>query len=301
MSSPDTDLIVVGAGPAGTAATLMGVSLGMRVRLIEQNTQIGGKLRHIGALDNVPGNWRTGPDLAAAYAEDLERIAPTNLLHRTTGTVTTVTADNEQAHAQLADGTRYSAAALIAATGVTTLSPDDVDWIDMPIRSRPAPLWRTGPAELAEAVWLLGADRPLGTWLRAHPNARCTLNVLCPPADDYKAVEVADDPRVNLVRCREVLITDSRNSKWKITAWDRSGVPRQYIAGTVLCNLGNQPAAVTGLGQGDDGYCPPELQHPRLLTAGDLRSARFQRIVTAQGSGAQAALARYYDTALVSA
>jgi alkyl hydroperoxide reductase subunit AhpF len=31
-----------------------------------------------------------------------------------------------------------------------------------------------------------------------------------------------------------------------------------------------------------------------VLTAGDLRSARFQRIMTATGSGAEAALRAYY-------
>ncbi|MFE5550185.1 hypothetical protein ACFQ71_41530 [Streptomyces sp. NPDC056534] len=48
----------------------------------------------------------------------------------------------------------------------------------------------------------------------------------------------------------------------------------------------------------ENGYCPPEMQHPRIFIAGDLRSGRFQRITTAQGSGAEAALAYYYSTAL---
>ncbi|MFF1358785.1 FAD-dependent oxidoreductase [Streptomyces sp. NPDC058297] len=294
----DTDLIVIGAGPAGVAATVMAVSLGMTVRLIEQD-QVGGKLHHIGALDNVPGNWTTGPDLAAALAADLERIAPTNLVRRITGTAIGVTADDEQAHVLLADQSRFHASAVIAATGVTTLSPADADWITAPDGLWPAPLWRTAPAEMNGAIWVLGADRPLGTWLRAHPRVERTLNVLCPPEDDYKAAEVAGDPRVNLVRCTTAGIYPARNGARKIMVRDRSGAPRQYIAGTLLGNLGNRPAALPGLGQGPDGYCPAEFQHPRMLTAGDLRSARFQRIVTAQGSGAEAALARYYDSALV--
>lgn len=46
---------------------------------------------------------------------------------------------------------------------------------------------------------------------------------------------------------------------------------------------------------------PREAQPLRILTAGDLRSAHFQRIVTTQGSGAEAALARYYQAALQAA
>lgn len=43
-------------------------------------------------------------------------------------------------------------------------------------------------------------------------------------------------------------------------------------------------------------YCPPIGQHPRIIVAGDLRSARFQRIMTALGSGSEAALHAYYAT-----
>lgn len=300
MTAPDCDLLVVGAGPAGVAATVMAISLGMRVRLIERD-RVGGKLHHIGALANVPGNWTTGPGLAAALTADLERITPTNLLHRTTGTARAVSADDTQAHIALADGSRYSAAAVIVATGVTTLSPADIPWISAPEGLQPAPLWRTGPTDMVAATWILGADRPLGTWLRAHPKVEHTLNVLCPPDDDYKAAEVADDPRVNLVRCASVTITPATTRGWTLTVGARGGEMRQYIAGTLLANLGNQPAALDGLALGSDGYCPPDEQHPRVWTVGDLRSARFQRIVTAQGSGAEAVLARYYDTALVGA
>lgn len=52
---------------------------------------------------------------------------------------------------------------------------------------------------------------------------------------------------------------------------------------------------VTGdLVRDTDGYCPPAGQHPRITVAGDLRSARFQRIMTAMGSGSEAALRAYY-------
>lgn len=71
-----------------------------------------------------------------------------------------------------------------------------------------------------------------------------------------------------------------------------------YEAKTVLSNLGNTPAALAGLTIGEDGYCPPDQQHPRIRIAGDLRSARYQRIATAQGSGAEAVLSCYYATAL---
>ncbi|MFF3390656.1 pyridine nucleotide-disulfide oxidoreductase, partial [Streptomyces sp. NPDC002669] len=39
---------------------------------------------------------------------------------------------------------------------------------------------------------------------------------------------------------------------------------------------------------------PPATQHPHLIVAGDLRSAHYQRIQTALGSGSEAALRAYY-------
>jgi hypothetical protein len=60
--------------------------------------------------------------------------------------------------------------------------------------------------------------------------------------------------------------------------------------------IGSAPVAPTGAVRDNAGYCPPELQHPRLITAGDLRSASYQRIMTATGSGAEAALRAYYAT-----
>ena len=60
-------------------------------------------------------------------------------------------------------------------------------------------------------------------------------------------------------------------------------------------NLGSAPVPPSGaLVRDTSGYCPPDRQHSRIITAGDLRSARFQRIMAATGSGSEAALRAYY-------
>lgn len=61
-------------------------------------------------------------------------------------------------------------------------------------------------------------------------------------------------------------------------------------------NLGSKPTVLCGDVAVDAyGYCPPEIQHPRILTAGDLRSSGYQRIMAAYGSGCEAALRVYYQ------
>ncbi|MCI0385911.1 aminotransferase class IV [Streptomyces sp. CNQ085] len=77
----------------------------------------------------------------------------------------------------------------------------------------------------------------------------------------------------------------------------RGGERRAVVADAAYLSIGNGPTAPPGdLVRGADGYCPPAEQHPRVIVAGDLCSARFQRIMTALGSGGEAALRAYYAT-----
>lgn len=70
---------------------------------------------------------------------------------------------------------------------------------------------------------------------------------------------------------------------------------RLVSTGGLRSRVSNAATAPSGdVTRAPDGYCPPTDQHPRVLVAGDLRSARFQRIMTALGSGSEAALHAYY-------
>ncbi|MFI6055746.1 FAD-dependent oxidoreductase [Streptomyces violascens] len=299
MTALDADLVIVGAGPAGVAAALMADSLGMRTVVVESG-KVGGKPHHIGALVNVPGDWQTGPDLAQALATDISRLTTSGRCRLLTGRAVRVAGHDDRAEVALADGHVLTAAAVVVASGVEALEPHHTDWITAPDGFRAPPLWRARPEDLHGPVHVLGGDRPLGTWLRAHPKVRRTLTVLCPPHDAYKTAEVADDERVHLVPVTHVDLTPAvSGTGWEIRAAHQDADAIPFVSGTVLNNLGSRPAALEGLVQAEDGYCPPDRQHPRIVTTGDLRSARFQRIVTAQGSGAEASLARYYDTTLI--
>ncbi|WP_331738562.1 FAD-dependent oxidoreductase [Embleya sp. NBC_00896] len=292
----DVDMVVVGAGPAGVAAALLAASLTMRTVVVEAD-QIGGKLHTIGALDNVSGNWTNGPQLASALTKDLTRLERTGLCSVVRARALGVSSHDDRAELTLEDGRMLVAQAVVVATGVTSLTPADAGWVNAPTGFFAPPLWRTAPDQLAKQVYVLGGDRPLGTWLRAHPNVAATLHVLCPPADDYKVAEVAEDSRVRIVPVSSVALSPMAYGEgWVLEAMDRRGEPRSYAAATVLGNLGNKPATLGGLTPGADGYCPPGIQHPRVRIAGDLRSAGYQRIATAQGSGAEAVLGYYYAT-----
>ncbi|MEU1789129.1 FAD-dependent oxidoreductase [Streptomyces sparsogenes] len=297
-TSHETDVLVVGAGPSGVAAAVMAASLNLRTVVVETDA-VGGKLHVIGALENVPGNWSTGRQLAEALAADLDRLQQAGRCSIMQGCAASVTGYDDRAELVLDDGRVLSAQVIVVATGVATLTPPDADWISAPAKLSVLPLWRTKPGDLAGRTYVLGGDRPLGTWLRTHPRCSTTLHVLCPPSDDYKIAEVAGDERVRIVPVSHVVLSPMMHgSDWSLEVKDRQGEHKSYVAKTVLNNLGNMPAALNGLASSEDGYCPPSKQHPRIRVAGDLRSAQFQRVVTAQGSGAEAVLASYYATAL---
>ncbi|MBD0743161.1 FAD-dependent oxidoreductase [Streptomyces sp. CBMA152] len=291
------DLLVVGAGPAGVAAAVMAASLRMRVTLVEA-VAVGSKVAAIGALENVPGGWTTGPQLAEALVADVARQRESGRVTLVQGRATAVKGYDDRAEVALADGQLFTAATVVVATGVTTLTPWDVDWVEAAEALHTSPLWRSTPEEVAaREVVVLGADRPLGTWLRAHPHADARFRVLHPAHDTYKTAEVEDDPRVRFDLVERVEIAARRGGGYDITAYAPDGTSHPTItADALLANLGSKPAALPGLVTGPDGYCPPHAQHPRVLVAGDLKGARMQRIAVALGDGGRAALTPYYGS-----
>ncbi|MEU4655113.1 FAD-dependent oxidoreductase [Streptomyces sp. NPDC023723] len=295
-SSYDADVLIVGAGPAGVSAAVMAASLKLRTIVVEAGLT-GGKLNVVGALDNVPGGWSTGPDLAQALVQDLQRLRDGGWCTLLQGRAVAVGGQSHRAELTLSSGQVLTSRAIVVATGVASSTPVEADWVTAPEDLIAPPLWRATPDSIRERTYVLGADRPLGTWLRAYPKASQTLHVLCPPADEYKIAEVAGDDRLRIVPVSHVTVTRSSfDDGWEVEVKDRDGERKIYAVTTVLNNLGNKPAALDGLAQGEDGYCPPGIQHPRIRTAGDLRSKQYQRIAIAQGSGAEAVLAGYYSS-----
>ncbi|WP_326597883.1 FAD-dependent oxidoreductase [Streptomyces sp. NBC_01803] len=282
------DLLIIGGGPAGCAAAITAAGVGMRSVLIERKAVLCRKLYSIPALNNVLGGFQTGPDLAAAITADLAVNALCQI--RTGLDVTAIAPGDEEVTVTLNDGTRLTAPYAVLATGVAPLQPADADWIEAPAGLRLPPLWEADPAEVKGRTWLIvGADRPLGTFLRAHPDLDVTLLVPHPATDAYKAEEVAADPRVTLLPTPRLTLTSALTAE-----------PGGLRGDAAFTNIGSAPAPPPGVVRDVDGYCPPDLQHPGLIVAGDLRFAQYQRIMTASGSGAEAALRAYYTTRGVS-
>ncbi|MDX3226181.1 pyridine nucleotide-disulfide oxidoreductase [Streptomyces sp. ME19-01-6] len=308
----EADLIVVGGGPAGCAAVVMAAGLGMRSVLVESDEALCRALERIPVLGNVLG-FSTGPALAAAITADVGRCDLCRVelgrravrigAHADRVEVATVPARAS------GPGLLLTAPYAVVATGVGPLRLEDAGWIDGHEGLALPPLWEADPAALTgRTALVLGADRPLGTYLRAHPGLESRFVVACPPGDAYKAEEVAQDPRVELVPVRHLTLAPPSSGQLRVPETPLSaespltaevltveGDRRTLTGHRGFRNLGSGPMPPGGdLSAEASGYCPPSHQHPRVFTAGDLRSARFQRIATAMGSGSEAALGAYY-------
>lgn len=289
----DTDLIIVGGGPAGCAAARTAAGVGMRSLLIEPDA-LCRNLYRIPALNNVLGGHTSGPELADAITTELRNTEPCRLeLGRR---VVELRASEDHVTVTLDTGTRLTAPYAVVATGVGPLQPRDVAWITAPDDLVLPPLWQAD-ADDAEGrtLLVLGGDRPIGTFLRAHPTTGVRLLVAYPAADAYKVEEIREDPRVALLPVEHLTLRAADGTTVSAHAVGRNGERHTVAADAACLSIGNAPTAPAGdLTRGTDGYCRPADQHPRVTVAGDLRSARFQRIMTALGSGSEAALRAYY-------
>ncbi|HEX5569558.1 MAG TPA: FAD-dependent oxidoreductase [Streptomyces sp.] len=289
-----TDLIVVGGGPAGCAAAVMASSVGMRSLVIEADDRLCGRLRHVRNMENVLGGFASGQDLASAVTADVARAAGCRV--ELGVRVTHLAAYDDHVVVTLDSGERRTAAHAVVATGAGPLRPGDTDWLEDPGHLATAPLWEADPVALAgRTVLVLGADRPLGTLLRAAPDAEIRFLVAHPSQDAYKTTEVHADRRVELVPVRRIVLR--RGWQGRITAEITTGAgdTLHQTADAAYLNIGSAPVHPSGALVSDaTGYFPPDHQHPRIHIAGDLRSARAQRIMTAMGSGGEAALRAFY-------
>ncbi|GAA1931541.1 FAD-dependent oxidoreductase [Streptomyces sodiiphilus] len=291
----DTDLIVVGGGPAGCAAARMAAGVGMRSVLVEPD-RLCRNLYRIPSLNNVLGGHSSGPGLAEAIAAELRstRLCRLELGRR----VTELRADEGRVTVTLDTGARLTAPYAVVATGVGCLQPRDVTWITAPGGLTLLPLWQAREADAeGRTLLVLGGDRPIGTFLRAHPVTGTRLLVAYPAADAYKVEEIREDPRVTLLPVEHLTLEPGEGVAVSAEAVGRGGERWTVAADAAYLSIGSAPTAPPGdLVRGADGFCPPAGQHPRVIVAGDVRSARFQRIMTALGSGSEAALHAYYAT-----
>lgn len=119
-TAPDArwyDLIVVGGGPAGLAASIYAASEGLRTLVAEQEVP-GGQASFSAIIENYPGFPRglSGSDLTRRTVDQAERFGVEIVVTRG---ATRLRADGQKRLVTLDDGTELAAMAVVLAVGVT--------------------------------------------------------------------------------------------------------------------------------------------------------------------------------------
>lgn len=72
----EVDLLIVGGGPAGLAAAINGASEGLKVRILDNGTSLGGQARESSAIENYPGfpDSITGLDLMGRFVRQADKF-----------------------------------------------------------------------------------------------------------------------------------------------------------------------------------------------------------------------------------
>jgi thioredoxin reductase (NADPH)/alkyl hydroperoxide reductase subunit F len=297
MAVKPSRIVIIGAGPAGCSAAIMADSVGIETVLIEQFS-IGFNVSTIPNLSNIL-NYEHGPQLATSLRESIERLSNCHVVEGTR--VSHVQPNDDEVMVTVDNEECFTGNHVIVATGLMQRQPEIVPWI---VLTDITPSYVKRFSELsdkdlaAKRIIVLGADRQLGTFLRSSESLRsCELIVLHSPEEAYKLSEATAQVGVINYGVTGVQIQQKRQEV--LIQWKEAGTNTFFTANAelVVNNLGGCASMLRGVAIDRDGYAPNSLQHPRILTAGDIRSPQFQRIATAIGSGAEAALKLYYKAA----
>ncbi len=111
------DLIIIGSGPAGLAASIYASRAELDTIVIEKNMMSGGQIINTYEVDNYPGiPGISGFDLAVKFREHCDKLGATFI----EGDVANFTVENQIKKVTLDSGEDYYAKAVIIATGAVT-------------------------------------------------------------------------------------------------------------------------------------------------------------------------------------
>ena len=332
----DTDLIIIGAGPAGLSAAQYGARSNLSVLVLEQMVP-GGQVLLLDVLENYPGiaQGKTGYE----FSEDLRRQAEDFGAKFLSDTAQAINKEGDIFIVTLGSGEKRSAHSVIIATGAkhrTLDIPGEKEFTGRGVSycaTCDGPFFKNkkifvaggGDAACDEAMFLsrltsqviivhrrdrFRAQRALAERTLNNPNIKVRFNTV------IKEIK-GENGRVSSV----VLGTtraethgetrgETRGETPEKTGQDFSGSISVESADGVFVFTGMVPQSsiVSGANGGlkadldETGYIITDQKMassvPGLFAAGDVRSSPFRQVVTAAGDGAVAAhcAAAYIDS-----
>jgi len=318
MSDLNTELLIIGAGPAGLTAAQYGARANLKVLVIEQLAS-GGQVLIIDALENYPGNVgqfdasgkETAPPKSGyEFAMDLHRQAENFGASFLTASVVYLKKEDNFFTVTLQDGGILRAASVIIATGAKPRLldiPGEKEFSGRGVsycatcdgnffRGKKIFVAGGGDAACDEARYLSRLTNKL-TLVHRRDSFR---------AQKALAQRTLDNPNID-VRFNTVIKEIKGGKKVESLVLSDVITGRVYEEETdaVFIFAGTVPQSSLALSAGaaldESGYIytSPNMSTnvPGLFAAGDIRSGAFRQVVTAAADGAVAAhnAAEYID------
>ena len=324
MVEINTDLLIIGAGPAGLTAAQYGARAGLKVLVIEQLAP-GGQALLIDVLENYPGNVErkdaagnvcSGPRTGFEFAQDMHLQAETFGASFLSGTVIELNKERDLFTAVLADGGQRTAHAVIMAAGAAHRN------LDIPGEAR---FLGHGVSHCASCDGAFFKNKKI--FVVGGGDAACDdaqyLSRLSPHVvlvhrrDRFRAQKaIAERVLRNQnieVRFNTVIKEIKGEQKLSSVVLEHQSTLYEEAADAVFIFAGTVPQSslVQGAVRGGDNSVKAEVDSggyiitnqrmessvPGLFAAGDVRSGTFRQVIVAAGEGAVAAhsAAEYID------
>jgi thioredoxin reductase (NADPH) len=286
------DLMIVGGGPAGLAASVYAASEGLRTTIIERSN-VGGQAGSSSRIANYLGfpGGVSGAELTRKAAKQARQFGVRFLNDR----VTAIAQDGHGSHAvQLASGRVEVCRAVLICTGVQyrRLSVPGIDAFGVFYGANP----HEAASYAGKRVVVIGGANSAGQaavhfaqW--ASDVVMLTRSPLAKSMSAYLVNEMAAQPNIRVLEGAEVAQVLAAGLEQTILLKDGRTV--QSCAG-IFIFIGAEPGTswvpvekdskgflVTGAGKR-----PNETSWPGVFAAGDVRASTTKRVATAVGDGA---------------
>jgi thioredoxin reductase (NADPH) len=294
----DTDLVIVGGGPAGLTAAIYAVRSGLNTAVVERDT-LGGQVAITPLVENYPGFTQVGGkalvDLLVSHALEYVTIFQgEEVVDIQTGEGITVLTSRRRFKTKavlLATGATHK---LLGVPGESRFSGRGVTYCstcDGPLfKGKKVIMVGGGNSAVTEALYLhnVGADVTMvhrRDTLRAQEHlSKYLFSANIPVLWNTEVNEIRGEEKV-----REVLLYDNVTKESRTLPIDGVFIAIGYLPAVGL-------AQKLGVELTPDGFIKRDEQHrtniPGIYSAGDVEGG-YKQIVTAVGQGAEAAMSIY--------
>lgn len=291
------DVVIVGAGPGGLAASVMGGTDGLDTLLIDGQPTVGGQAKHSSRVENFLGfpAGASGTDLAKRWHEQALRVGADVKLGVKVESIS-YDPDSELKTLKLSNGETVTSRAVILAGGV------DFKTMDFPGAKSHSVIYGDSKNVVAQGVKkhvvIVGGSNGAAQAALAAAKVADQVSVLSrspisKAMSDYQVQALTNHPKINVIEGDEIagLATDAQGNATVMTTKNGKRIDA-HILGMFVGGGPNTKWLPSDIKLSKDGKVAVdgnlETSMPGVYAIGDMRQGSIGRIGTAAADGQMA-------------